>query len=39
MPVDEPPSCGMFEVANFIEREAAEHIAALHNEWLEARRE
>lgn len=35
MPVDEPPSCGMFEVVDFISQEAAEHIAMLHNAWLE----
>jgi len=34
MPVDEPPSAGMPEVASFIMQEAAEHIAFLHNQWL-----
>lgn len=37
MPVDEPPSKGLPEVADFLSREAAEHIALLHNQWLEAR--
>jgi hypothetical protein len=35
MPVDEPPSGGMPEVADFIRQEAAGHIAALHNQWLD----
>lgn len=34
MPVDEPPSYGVPEVADFITQELAEHIAKLHNEWL-----
>lgn len=34
MPVDEPPSYGVMEVADFTTREAAEHIAKLHNDWL-----
>ncbi len=34
MPVDEPPSLGVPEVADFTTRELAEHIAALHNHWL-----
>ncbi len=35
MPVDEYPSQGVPEVADFTSRELAEHIANLHNEWLE----
>jgi hypothetical protein len=35
MPVDEPPSAGMPAVADFIMQEAAEHIARLHNQWLD----
>ena len=34
MPVDESPSLGVMEVADFTTRELAEHIAAIHNEWL-----
>jgi hypothetical protein len=34
MPLDESPSGGMPEVADFIMQEAAEHIAFLHNQWL-----
>lgn len=39
MPVDEAPSCGVAEVADFTTRELAGHIAGLHNAWLEARAE
>jgi hypothetical protein len=35
MPLDEPPSYGVGEVADFTTRELAEHVAALHNTWLE----
>lgn len=35
MPVDEPPSQGVPEVADFTTRELAEHIAQLHNDWLD----
>lgn len=35
MPADEPPSQGILEVASFTTRELAEHIAELHNAWLE----
>jgi hypothetical protein len=34
MPVDQPPSDGFPEVANFTTQELAEHIARLHNDWL-----
>jgi len=34
MPVDEPPSLGVPEVADFTTQELAEHIAELHNQWL-----
>lgn len=35
MPViDEPPSWGVPEVADFTTREIAEHIADIHNTWL-----
>lgn len=34
MPVDEPPSLGVSEVADFTTRELAEHIANIHNTWL-----
>lgn len=34
MPVDQPPSGGVPEIADFTARENAEHIARLHNEWL-----
>lgn len=37
MPVDEPPSLGVPEVANYTTRELAEHIASLHNRWLGVR--
>jgi hypothetical protein len=39
MPVDEPPSYGVREVCDFVSRELAEHIAAVHNAWLETRAE
>jgi hypothetical protein len=35
MPADEPPSGGLPEVADFLTQEAAEHIALLHNQWLD----
>lgn len=35
MPLDEPPSYGVAEVADFLTKECADHIAELHNEWLE----
>ena len=34
MPVEENPSGGCFEVADFIDEIFAKHIADLHNEWL-----
>lgn len=34
MPVDQPPSCGVGEVADFTRQEIAEHIAGLHNARL-----
>lgn len=34
MPVDEPPSSGIPEVADFTTRELAEHIVSLHNNAL-----
>lgn len=39
MPVDQPPSSGVPEVADFCTKEHAEHVAELHNRWLEAERE
>jgi hypothetical protein len=35
MPTEKPPSLGGFQVAEFVSRELAEHIAELHNAWLE----
>jgi hypothetical protein len=35
MPIDEPPSYGISEVADFMSRECAEHIVKLHNAWLD----
>lgn len=34
MPIDEPPSYGVAEVAHFLTKECADHIAELHNSWL-----
>lgn len=34
MPIDAPPSSGIFDVADFIDEDAAKHIAELHNYWL-----
>jgi hypothetical protein len=38
MPADEPPSSGPPEVASFASETVAQHIADLHNEWLETLR-
>jgi hypothetical protein len=38
VPLDLPPSSGVFEIANFVEERAARHIAWLHNRWLSERR-
>lgn len=35
-PVDEPPSHGVTEVASFTSKELADHIAFLHNQWLDS---
>jgi hypothetical protein len=35
MPADQPPSEGTPEVADFIRQDVAEHIAELHNAWLD----
>jgi len=37
VPLDLPPSSGVFEIANFIDERAARHIAWLHNRWLSQR--
>jgi hypothetical protein len=37
MPIDEPPSYGIAEVADFLTKECADHIAELHNNWLDTR--
>ena len=34
MPIDELPSRGCVEVADFLCKEHAEHITNLHNEWF-----
>lgn len=34
MPIDAPPSSGIFDVADFTTEDAARHIAKLHNDWL-----
>jgi hypothetical protein len=31
----QPPSQGGYQIANFISQEIAEHIANVHNQWLE----
>lgn len=36
MPMDEPPSSGCLEIADFVSEEHARHIAALHNYWLDS---
>ena len=36
MPADEPPSSGWPEVAAFLSPKLAQHIAYLHNAWLDA---
>ena len=38
MPSDEPPSSGPPEVASFASETVAQHIADLHNGWLETLR-
>lgn len=35
MPVNQPPSVGIPEIADFTSKEHAEHIVELHNTWLE----
>jgi hypothetical protein len=35
MPVDEPPSSGIPEVADFMDEHTAQHVAKLHNDWLD----
>ncbi len=35
MPDEKPPSLGGFQVAEFVSRGIAEHIAELHNAYLE----
>lgn len=35
MPVDEPPSQGWWQIADFIDEAAARHIVELHNEWFD----
>lgn len=37
MPIDQPPSSGCFEIADFLSRSHAQHIAELHNAWLDGR--
>lgn len=37
MPVDLPPSSGVYEVADFVSRSVAEHIVELHNTWVATR--
>lgn len=32
--VDQPPSAGYPSLGDFLSRELAEHIAAMHNAWL-----
>lgn len=39
VPLDLPPSSGIWEIADFIDERAARHIAWLHNAWLARRRE
>lgn len=36
MPFDDTPAYGIMEVADFTNKEMAEHIAQLHNDWLES---
>jgi hypothetical protein len=36
MPLDEPPSYGVAPVAEFLSRECADHVAQLHNTWLDS---
>lgn len=38
VPLDLPPSSGVFTIADFIDERAARHIAWLHNRWLSERR-
>jgi hypothetical protein len=38
VPLDLPPSSGVFTIADFTDERAARHIAWLHNAWLAERR-
>lgn len=39
VPIDLPPSSGVWTIANFIDERSARHIAWLHNQWLQSRRQ
>lgn len=39
VPIEQPPSSGVFTIANFMDERSARHIAWLHNQWNQTRRQ
>jgi hypothetical protein len=35
MPIDLPPSSGVPDIGDFLTQEVAQHVADLHNDWLD----